>query len=141
MRQRTVSREIALKVLYAGDITKETMEETEEKYWLNNPGKSKSIKDFAQQLIRGVNSNYAEIDKVISACATNWNMDRMASIDRNILRIAVYELLHEESTPAKVVINEAIEMAKKYGDENSGRFVNGILDEIKKERERGQYGG
>ncbi|MFH1846236.1 MAG: transcription antitermination factor NusB, partial [Candidatus Omnitrophota bacterium] len=132
MRKRTVSREIALKVLYANDITKEEIEETERKFWEHNISKSKSIRDFSRHLIDGVISKREKIDEILAKCATNWKIERMATIDRNILRIAAYELLYDKETPPKVAINEAIEIAKKYGDENSGRFVNGILDEIRK---------
>ena len=77
-----------------------------------------------------------ELDETVSKYATNWKLGRMATIDRNILRIATFELLHAADIPPKVAINEAIEMAKKYGDKNSGKFVNGVLDKINKtERE------
>ncbi|MDP8257971.1 MAG: transcription antitermination factor NusB [Candidatus Aadella gelida] len=134
MRKRTVSRELALKILYARDITKESVGETDEKFWEHNAGRSQSIREFTEHLVFGVDGKMKDIDSVISACSTNWDLDRMATIDRNILRIAVYELTCDAETPPKVVINEAIEMAKKYGDENSGSFVNGILDEIKKRK-------
>lgn len=132
MRKRTVSREIALKILYASDITKVSLEECRLDYWENSENVSEEIKDFSDQLIQGVASNISDIDRVISQHADNWELDRMATIDRNILRIASFELIYSEEVPPKVAINEAIEMAKKYGDKDSGKFVNGVLDKISK---------
>jgi len=91
-----------------------------------------SVRGFAEDIVNGVNSNKEELDRTITTYAANWEMGRMATVDRNILRIASYELLFAEDIPPKVAINEAIEMAKKYGDKNSGKFVNGILDKINK---------
>jgi len=130
MRKRTLAREVALKILYANDITSESVSECSRKFWENS--ETPSSEEFSDFLVRGVDSNKEAIDKRIVKYAENWRLDRMASIDRNVLRIAVFELLFDKETPPKVVINEAIEMAKKYGDMNSGKFVNGILDKINK---------
>jgi N utilization substance protein B len=83
--------------------------------------------------VLGVSNKTEKIDKVISECATNWQLNRMAVIDRNILRAAAYELLFADGIPPKVAINEAIDMAKRYGDSESGKFVNGVLDKINKD--------
>ena len=140
MRKRTLSREIALRVLYAWEITKDPPEECLERYWAGGEDVSPDIKEFTDMLIHGIFSNRDEIDRTIVAYATNWGIGRMATIDRNVLRIATFELLYIEDMPSKVAINEAIEMAKKYGDKDSGKFVNGVLDKISKteaKREKG----
>ena len=85
---------------------------------------------FAKKLIEGVIANRAEVDKVIEAHSHNWRLERMAKVDRNVLRLAVYELLHLPDVPKRVVLNEAIELAKKFGSEESSSFINGILDKV-----------
>ena len=132
MRKRTLSREIALKILYAWDISNEPMNEVHDKFWENNDTSDESVKEFSDFLVFGVETNREKLDGIIAKHATNWKLDRMATIDRNILRIASFELLFASEIPPKVAINEAIEMAKKYGDKDSGKFVNGILDDINK---------
>lgn len=134
MRKRTLSREIALKILYARDITKESPKEAARKFWENNEPEDEEVKGFSEYLVNGVEANLDEIDKTLSEFATNWQLDRMATIDRNVLRIAAFELLFSDDIPPKVAINEAIEMAKKYGDKDSGKFVNGVLDKINKSK-------
>ncbi len=133
MRRRTKSREIALQILYAWDITREPIEECRRKFWENNKSAEKSVVEFSDFIIFGVEANQEKVDSIITGCATNWRLERMATIDRNVLRIASFELLFVQEIPPKVAINEAIEMAKKYGDWDSGKFVNGILDKIKKD--------
>ncbi len=88
---------------------------------------------YAQQLVRGAVDNLEKIDGLIRGQADNWRLERMAPVDRNILRLAVYEMLHEKDTPKLVVVDEAIELAKKFGSEQSGRFVNGLLDGLLKQ--------
>lgn len=132
MRKRTKARECALKVLYALDITKDEPEKIIELFWGSHEKVEREVKDFTAALVLGVAEKIAFLDKVISAYATNWEMKRMAVIDRNILRMATYELLFKEDIPPKVSINEAIDIAKRYGDKDSGKFVNGILDKISK---------
>lgn len=135
MRKRTQSREAALKILYARDISLETIEEVFKKYWIFLDDKDSDVKNFTKFIVVGVDKSIQEIDNLISMYAANWKLGRMAVIDKNILRIAVFELLFSGDMPPKVAINEAIEMAKKYGDLHSGKFVNGILDKINKERD------
>src|SRR3989338_5765695 len=132
MRKRTRARECALKILYALDITKGDPRECSEAFWQNHEDVEGDVRSFADSLVLGVSKNRESIDKVISGYATNWQLKRMAVIDRNILRFATYELLFTEDIPPKVTINEAIDIAKKYGDANSGKFVNGIIDKINK---------
>jgi len=132
MRKRTQAREAALKILYAIDITKEPPEKCIDNFWLSQDEVKPEVRYFAEALVRGVCANKAEIDKMITAHATNWELGRMAVIDRNILRAATYELIFSEDIPPKVAMNEAIDLAKKYGDKDSGSFVNGVLDKINK---------
>jgi transcription antitermination factor NusB len=141
MRRRTMAREIALKALYSADISGEDVEECARKLWEAGGGDKEDVREFADGLIAGVAANIVEIDAAIVRYAANWSLSRMASIDRNIMRLAVYELLYEPDTPPKVAINEAIEMAKKYGDKDSGKFVNGILDKINKTEDRKNESG
>jgi len=93
-------------------------------------------KPFAEQLAQGVLDHLPELDELLQRVADHWSVDRMAVVDRNVLRCALYELLYLDEIPAKVTINEAIEIAKRFGSEESGAFVNGILDRIIKSEER-----
>jgi len=132
MRKRTKARECALKILYAIDITGQGPDESIDVFWLNNEESDNQTKEFASSAVRGVCKNMELIDSVITKYTTNWQLKRMAVIDRNVIRCATYELLFREDIPPKVSINEAIDMAKKYGDKDSGSFVNGVLDKINK---------
>jgi transcription antitermination protein NusB len=89
--------------------------------------------EYAKALVRGTLDNREKIDEMIRGQADNWRLERMPAVDRNILRLAIYEMLHEEDTPKLVVLDEAIELAKKFGSEQSGRFVNGLLDGLLKQ--------
>jgi transcription antitermination factor NusB len=131
-----MARECALKILYTMDITKDSAEDCIDAFWRNNEDVEAEPREFASSLVLGVSKNRAMIDKIISDYATNWELKRMAVIDRNILRFATYELLFMKDIPPKVSINEAIDIAKKYGDKDSGKFVNGILDKINKTERR-----
>ena len=132
MRKRTKSREAALKILYQIDITKDTPQAALADFFLNTPA-GEEVSEFAAKLVEGTNSEIESIDKLISKSADNWQLNRMAIVDRNILRLATYEMLYlTEEIPVKVAINEAVELAKKYGDTDSSKFVNGVLDKIKK---------
>ena len=132
MRRRTLAREHALKILYQFDITKRPMEAVVESYWKAEETKDQEIINYANLLAQGVVGSLQEIDLKISDYATNWQIKRMAIIDRNVMRIGLYELQHTTDIPPKVAINEAVELAKKYGDLESSKFVNGILDKIHK---------
>ncbi len=132
MRKRTRARECALKILYQIDVAKQLPESALEDFWTREPRISKEIKAFTKFLVNGTIGNLIKIDEIISKYADNWELKRMATIDRNILRMSTFELLFSEDVPPKVSINEAVELAKKYGDIDSSRFVNGILDKIKK---------
>ena len=135
MRKRSLSREFALQVLYQMDITGDACAMALEKFWLMNLKKpiEAEVKKFTEELVVGVSENLKEIDEKISSYATNWELDRMAVVDRNIMRLASFELLKRQDIPPKVSINEAVELAKKYSGLAAGKFVNGILDKIKPE--------
>lgn len=133
MRKRTQARVYALQFLYQIEITKEFNEEVLGQFWQSQEEIiPDSVKEFTVDLVRGVSANLENIDSQIAKCAANWDMKRMAVVDKNILRLAAYELLYLKDIPPKVSINEAIELAKKYGDIDSSKFVNGILDKINK---------
>jgi len=139
---RRAGRIIALQSLYQIEIADRTMKEIEEfvkDYPLLNisPEEKKEeflekSKEFSVELVRTVMDNKAQIDAIIPQYLKNWSFDRILTIDRNILRIGVAELLFRDDIPYKVTINEAIELAKRFGDEKSGGFVNGVLDNIVK---------
>lgn len=141
MRKRTKAREYALKILYAADITKDTSPEARVAFWQYQEEADGDVKIFADKLVKGVTEHKEKIDKLISKYAVNWDLKRMAVIDRNILRFATYELLWLDDIPPKVSINEAIDIAKRYGDKDSGKFVNGILDKINKTEANKTKGG
>jgi N utilization substance protein B len=96
------------------------------------------VREFAQGLVEGVMKEREALDRIIAGSADNWRVERMAVVDRNILRVAVYELAWLPDTPPIVVLDEAIEVGKKYGSEQSGSFINGILDAVRKRIERGE---
>ena len=133
MRKRTLAREHSLKLLYQVNLGGlEDIPSVLSLYWegLPTPAEEEVIQ-FAEKLVRGTIEQLGFIDSIISKYAENWNLDRMAVIDRNVLRAATYELLFlADEIPPKVVINESVNLAKKFSTEESGRFVNGVLDKI-----------
>ena len=135
MRKRTKARECALQVLYQIDITADKPDISLKNYWAENDEPDEIMK-FAAGMVEGTCRNKQDIDKLITKYAENWTLNRMAVVDRNIMRMAAYELLYCPDTPPKVCINEAVELAKKFGDVESGKFVNGILDRIHKEKNK-----
>jgi transcription antitermination protein NusB len=126
MSARRKSREYALQMLFQWEMGKQELTRIEEGFW-KNVRTPKSTRDFANQLFENAAARAAELDPVISLHADHWRIERMAAIDRSILRLALAEL-RTMSTPAKVVINEAVELAKKFSSEDSSAFINGILD-------------
>ncbi len=132
MRKRTLSREWALKILYQVDITGRPVADIAQEFFSNEEKIEVEVLEFCRRLILGVESNKEAIDKKISDYATNWDFKRIAVIDRNVLRMGIFELKFTPDVPPKVVINEAVDLAKKYGDLDSGKFVNGILDNVHK---------
>ncbi len=130
MGLRRQSREAALQILYLADVAHLTASQAADIVWAgaNYPQKARR---FADLLAAGAMAHRAEIDLLITKHADNWEIGRMATVDRNVLRLAAFELLHELDTPVSVVIDEAVEIAKMYSTVDSGKFVNGILDQIK----------
>ena len=126
MPPRQKSRDFALQMLFQWEMGKQEPPRIEAGFW-KNVSAQKSTKEFADQLFENAASRAAELDPIISSHAKHWRIERMAAIDRAILRLALAEL-RTMSTPAKVVINEAIELAKKFSSEEASAFVNGILD-------------
>jgi transcription antitermination factor NusB len=138
MRKRTLAREFAVQILYQIDITGRDCEETLGDFWQVRASEEigEDIREFTSGLVRGVRENLVSIDERIARYAANWELKRMAVVDRNILRLTSYELIFREDIPPKVSINEGVELAKKFSDVNAGKFVNGILDKIKLERSK-----
>ena len=128
--KRRKAREHALQILFQLDIRKEKPSAAVLKHFWAEYRPDDEVKAFAEEIVKGTYKHLTEINKLIHECAKNWSMDRMAVVDRNVLRIAVYEILHRMDIPTSVTINEAIEIAKKYGTDESGPFVNGILDSV-----------
>ena len=132
MRDRTRSREYALQMLYQTDIRHADHRQIAAEFWREQEA-GEEIRAFATRLFTGTAEHLSELDRLIANHADNWDLKRMAVIDRNILRLGAFELLHlREEVPPKVCINEAIELAKRFGDTESGKFINGILDAIHK---------
>lgn len=136
MGVRRAGRECAVQFLYQLDLCpNKDWDHALKAYWkLSEP--SKSTQEFADGLIRGVMSKLPELDEKIKSLADNWDFTRLAAVDRNILRLAIYEMLFREEIPPVVSINEAIEIAKRYSTDESGKFVNGLLDRLKKDLPR-----
>lgn len=147
MRKRTRSREFALQVLYQIDINHGDVAEVLNDFWrdrsdlnlsdqekidIEHDKKDPEVRGYAEILIRGTLEQLTGIDKTIERFAENWEIHRMAYVDRNILRLSTFEMCHVDDIPVKVAINEAVELAKRYGEPDSSKFVNGILDKIAK---------
>lgn len=130
MGQRRTARECALQMLYEFDVGKNPKDEILQTFWRMNEHPD-SVGDFANQLFTGTIDRLEEIDAVIQQNTKNWRLVRLAAVDRNILRLAVFELLSDSRTPETVVINEALEIARKFSTQESATFVNGVLDSIK----------
>jgi len=133
MSSRRKARELALQLLFQTDLTRSTPQDNLEIFWKVNESDSKNRK-YAEFLFLKAFENQAYIDELIAGHAQNWRLDRMAVVDRNVLRIAVSEMLYGE-TPQVVVIDQAIEIARKFSTDESSQFVNGVLDAIKDEIE------
>ena len=132
MRKRSVARECALKILYQIEMTSRTPENALIAFWEQEEEHPEDVRDFAAKIVLGIYENLSNIDEKLGEYATNWQLNRMAVIDRNVLRMGLYELKFNSDIPPKVAINEAVELAKKYGDHDSSKFVNGILDKVHK---------
>lgn len=134
------AREAAVQMLYQWEVGRTSMSEVASTFWLHDDSATALLSEdqraFAGKLADGVVADVANIDPLITEAAEHWRIERMNAIDRLILRLAVYELLHERETPAPVIINEALELARTFSDPDAVRFVNGILDAIRRRLER-----
>ena len=137
MAARHLSRQRALQVLYQWDLSKQPVEQAISAFYdtlYSEENERKPGRDsFMEELAKGTSEMASDIDSRISAKSENWKLERMPIVDRNILRLAIYEMLHREDIPPVVSINEAVDIAKKFSTQDSGKFVNGILDKIKGE--------
>jgi N utilization substance protein B len=127
--RRTRARERALQALYQIDVAAAGIDEALAGFWKSFEPTEKEVQVLAEQLVRGVAADRRLVDDLIEGVSTNWRLDRMAKVDRNVLRLATWELVKGDA-PVKVIINEAIELGKKYGSESTGAFVNGVLDKV-----------
>ena len=147
MRKRTRSREFALQVLYQIDLTRGPADEALRAFWeerkdvslpadersvIEESKRDEEVRQYTEVLVNGTLEKLSVLDALIERFAENWAIGRMAYVDRNILRLASYEMIFLDEIPLKVAINEAVELAKRYGEPDSSKFVNGILDKIAK---------
>lgn len=131
---RSRCRELALQVLYQAEYIGHRQGEAIRFY--RHFQEREKVPPYLVKLVEGVAAHQEELDALIRQYSEHWRLERMAAVDRNLLRLALYELLYEPEIPAKVVINEAVELAKRFGSEESGAFINGILDRIRQSVQR-----
>ncbi|MFT5301321.1 MAG: N utilization substance protein B [Mariniblastus sp.] len=129
MSRRSRAREIVLQVLYQDDLNSDQPEDVRLRFINSRLNYDRALIQFAEQLLSGVRSHQNSVDEKLEEIARNWRLSRMAATDRNVLRLGAYEILFSD-TPDRVAINEAIELAKRYGTNNSSQFVNGVLDRL-----------
>ena len=132
MGRRTKARECAFQMLYQWEQTKDPIDRVSALFWRVRSS-TEPTKEIAQRLVKGAHAHVAEIDAQITRTTKNWKFERIAAVDRNILRLGTYELMMELETPGTVVIDEAVEIAKRFGEADSPAFVNGVLDAILRE--------
>lgn len=135
MGARRRARECALQMLFAYDLSRPSVNELIDTFWGEMAEAGDDVKEFANELAVGAISNLEEIDERIRLRTEHWRISRMAVVDRNLLRLAVYEFLHQGSTPKTVAINEALEIARRFSTHEATQFINGILDAIKRDLE------
>jgi N utilization substance protein B len=135
MGTRRKSRELALQMLYQADLGEQQADDVRKTFWKGRGDVEREVQGFADDIFRVAQDRSEDIDKLIKAHAANWRIDRMAAVDRNVLRAAVAEMLGYPTTPRAIVINEAIEIARKFSAPESAQFINGVLDSIGKELE------
>jgi N utilization substance protein B len=137
MGGRRKSRELALQMLFQWDFAKDHMPTVQETFWTLNSEVEEEVRQFANRLASGTVAHVEAIDVILASHAEHWRVARMAAVDRNILRLATFELLFESETPRPVVINEALEIARRFSTPESIHFINGILDSIRKTKDEG----
>lgn len=133
MGTRRKSREMVLQMLFQADMGKQSVDQVQRTFWAEHATTSAEVRGFAEDLFRVATDRVAEIDKLIEGHAQHWRMERMAAVDRNLLRTGVAEFLGYPETPRAVVINEALEIARKFSSPESVQFVNGVLDSVAKD--------
>lgn len=131
MSRRSKAREIVVQVLYQNELNPEQPDEVRTRFVEARLSRNSKLIEFAQSLIDGVRQQRETLDAELEKTARNWKLSRMAATDRNVLRLGAYELLYTDA-PGRVVINEAIDLARRYGSDNSAKFVNGVLDKLMK---------
>jgi N utilization substance protein B len=131
MASRRKSREYAMQMLYQWELSGNTPEQVGSTFFLERRADSE-VESFARDLFQGAVNDIDRLDRLVREHAENWRLERMAAVDRNILRVALCELLHHPGTPPSAVINEALEIARRFSGEDSVEFVNGVLDAIRK---------
>jgi transcription antitermination protein NusB len=136
MGTRRKSREMVLQMLFQADMGRQTSDEVRRTFWREHGSIQTDVRSFAEDLFRTAMDRTAEIDSLIERHAEHWRMDRMATVDRNVLRSAVAEFMSFPSTPHAVVINEALEIARKFSSPESVQFINGVLDSVGRELEK-----
>ncbi len=136
MGTRRKSRELLLQMLFQADMGKQDYDQVRRTFWRERDSVDKESRGFADDLFRVAIDRHEEIDKLIEKHAEHWRMDRMAAVDRNVLRGSVAEFLGYPSTPKPVIINEALEIARKFSSPESVQFINGVLDSVAKELDR-----
>lgn len=135
MSRRSRAREVVLQVLYQDDLNPGHSMQSTEEFLRKRLHNNKEIIEFANSLLSGTRRNRPELDEMLTSRASNWSLNRMAATDRNLLRMAAFEILFTD-TPNRVVINEAVELAKRYGSKQSAQFVNGILDSLQPDKKK-----
>jgi N utilization substance protein B len=134
MPSRHQAREYALQMLYQSEVGGASMPDVVAHFW-QQEDVPEDVRRFAERLALGTIDDLEEIDRLLRESIENWRLERLGTVDRSVLRLAVHEFLHEPDTPRIVIIDEAIELAKRFGGEESGQFVNGILDALRKRLE------
>ncbi len=133
MLRRSRAREVVLQILYRDDLNPDGQGQTADSFLASRLHADEELTAFARSLLSGVRRNRGELDQLLDKTAENWSLERMAVTDRNVLRLGAFEILYTE-TPDRVAINEAVELAKRFGTDQSAQFVNGILDRFLQER-------
>ncbi|MBK8253020.1 MAG: transcription antitermination factor NusB [Polyangiaceae bacterium] len=129
MGARTSGREAALQMLFALETSGDPADRVIAGFWRETPGDPEG-RDYADSVVRGVAGELSDVDEAIRKASTNWRLERMARVDRNVLRLGAWELLRSHAVPRAVILDEAVELAKRFGSEDSSAFVNGVLDRV-----------
>ena len=135
MGARRRARECALQMLFSFDVTHSSVDELIETYWGEMAEAAEDVRSFANELVIGTISHLNKIDELIRLRTEHWRITRMAIVDRNLLRLAIFEFLYQPTTPMTVAINEALEIARRFSTHEATQFINGILDAIKRDVE------